>query len=77
MSADEIVFYIEGINGNDGSLDELPKASKVGAESKVKANFYVPNGTMWIRLNCEAEGSFIGKDVKIGAGTIVKLKSAW
>jgi hypothetical protein len=77
LSADEIVFYIEGINGKNGRLNAKTKASKVGEDSRVKANFYVPNGTMWIRKNCEAEGSFIGKDVKVGAGTIVKLNSAW
>ncbi|MFC2094063.1 hypothetical protein ACFLSH_00410 [Bacteroidota bacterium] len=77
LSADEIVFYIEGKNGRNGRLNAEPKASKIGAGSKVKANFYVPNGTMWIRKDCEAEGSFIGKDVKVGASTIVKLNSAW
>lgn len=77
LSAKDIVFYIEGINGQNGELDALPKSAKVGAGSEVKSNFYVPNGTMWIRKNCEVEGSFMGKDVKVGEGATVKLNSAF
>jgi len=77
ISADEIVFYVEGINGNNGNLGATPKAAKVGLNNIVKANFYVPNGTIWLRQNSEVEGAFIGKDVIVGLSVKVKLNSAW
>ena len=77
LSADEIVFYVEGINGNNGNLGATPKAAKVGISNTVKANFYVPNGTLWIRQNSKAEGSFIGKDVDVGIGVKVRLRSTF
>ena len=77
VSADEIVFYVEGINGNNGNLGATPKAAKIGISNIVKANFYVPNGTLWLRQNSEVEGTFIGKDVDVGIGVIVKLLSAF
>jgi len=77
VSADEIVFYVEGINGNNGNLGATPKAAKIGISNAVKANFYVPNGTLWLRQNSEAEGAFIGKDVNVGIGVEVRLRSAF
>ena len=76
-NANEIIFYVEGINGNNGNLGATPKAAKVGINNTVKANFYVPNGTLWLRQNSELEGSFIGKDVDVGIGVTVKLNSAF
>ena len=76
-SAKDIVFYVGGINGTDGTLGATPKAAVIGTDSKIKANLYVPNGTLQIKANSEAEGSFIGKDVDIDAGVKVKLKSAF
>jgi len=77
MSANEIIFYVEGINGTNGNLGATPKAAKIGISNNVKASFYVPNGTLWLRKNSEVEGSFIGKDVDVGIGVKVKLKSAF
>jgi len=77
MSAKDIVFYVSGINGTNGNLGATPKAAKIGIDNIVKANFYVPNGTLWIRQNSEAEGAFIGKDLNVGIGVKVRLKSAF
>jgi hypothetical protein len=77
MSAKEIIFYVAGINGTNGNLGATPKAAKIGISNMVKANFYVPNGTLWIRQNSEAEGSFIGKDVDVGIGVKIELNSAF
>lgn len=77
ISAEDIVFYVGGINGSNGNLGATPKAAKIGIGNTVKANFYVPNGTLWIRQNSEAEGAFIGKDVDVGIGVKVKLNSAF
>ena len=77
LSANQIVFYIGGINGSNGNLAATPKAAQIGIANTVKANFYVPNGTLWIRQNSQATGAFIGKDVDVGIGVKVWLKSAF
>ena len=77
LSANQIVFYIGGINGSNGNLGAAPKAAQIGLSNTVKANFYVPNGTLWIRQNSQATGAFIGKDVNVGIGAKVWLKSAF
>ncbi|HSR19104.1 MAG TPA: hypothetical protein VLM39_13505, partial [Ignavibacteriaceae bacterium] len=77
LSAKEIKFYVSGINGTAGTLSAAPKAAKIGIKNKVKANFYVPNGTLWIMMNSDAEGAFIAKDISIGVGTKIKLISAF
>ena len=71
MSVDQVIFYVGGINGSNGNLGATPKAAKIGIGNKVHANFYVPNGTLWIRQNSEAKGQFIGKDVDVGIGVKV------
>ena len=77
VSAKDIIFYVGGINGSNGNLGATPKAAKIGISNTIKANFYVPNGTLWIREHSEAEGVFIGKDVVVGIGVKVQLKSAF
>ena len=76
VSAADIVFYVAGINGNTGNLGATPKAAKIGINNKVKANFYVPNGTLWIRQDSNVEGSFIGKDIIVGISAKVSLNAA-
>lgn len=77
IKASDIVFYIAGINGANGGLDENPKAAKIGKNSEVKANLYVPNGTLYIKADSKAKGAFWAKDVIIGERTVVNIKSAW
>lgn len=78
MSAKDIVFYVAGMNGNNGNLGgATPRAAKLGLNSTVFANFYVSNGTLWLRQNSASEGSFIGKDVIVGIGAKVTLNSAF
>lgn len=77
LSADKIVFYVAGTNGSSGTLSATPKATQIGIANTVKANFYVPNGTLWIRQNSQVTGAFIGKDVDAGIGVKVWHKSAF
>jgi hypothetical protein len=77
LSANQIKFYVEGINGKTGTLGADPKAAKIGMRNTVKATFYVPNGTLWIRQGSEVEGAFIGKDVEVGIGVKVWWKSGF
>jgi hypothetical protein len=77
LSADKIVFYVAGINGSSGTLSATPKAAQIGIANTVKANFYAPSGTLWIRQNSEVTGAFLGKDVDVGIGVKVWHKSAF
>ncbi len=72
LGADQIMFYVAGINGTNGSLTTTPKAAKIGIGSTVRACFYAPNGTLWIRQSSDARGQFIGKDVDVGIGVKIR-----
>ena len=72
MTADQIIFYVGGINGSNGNLGATPKAAKIGIGNTVWASFYAPNGTLWIRQNSQAKGQFIGKDVDVGIGAKIR-----
>ena len=56
-------------------MGATPKAAQIGIKNTVFANFYVPNGTIWLRQGTEATGSFIGKDVIVGINSKVALDS--
>jgi hypothetical protein len=77
LSAKDVFIFVGGINGNTGELRALPKAAVIGIENVIKANMYVPNGTLWIREGSVVEGSFIAKDVIVGVKAKVKLNSAF
>ncbi|MGH7597474.1 MAG: hypothetical protein ACREOI_14060, partial [bacterium] len=73
IEASEVIFYIAGINGASGNLGATPKAAQIGISNTVLANFYVPNGTLWLRQNTTATGAFWAKDVDVGIGVQVAL----
>ncbi|MFZ0455920.1 MAG: T9SS type A sorting domain-containing protein [Ignavibacteriaceae bacterium] len=77
IDASDIIFYVAGINGNDGKLNSFPKSAKIGLNNKVFANFYVPNGTLWLAGLTSATGAFIAKDVRVGLNVDVYEKSAF
>ncbi len=77
VTAADIVFYVAGINGTSGNLWALPRAARLGIGSKVRANVYAPNGTVWIRQRSEARGAFLGRDVLLGRKAEVTLDSAF
>jgi hypothetical protein len=76
-TAATIVFYVAGINGTSGTLAATPKAVEAGTDNVVSANVYAPNGTLWLKDRVQATGSFLGRDVQIGANGQVSLSSAW
>jgi hypothetical protein len=76
-TAASIVFYVAGINGTTGTLAATPKAVEVGSSNVVSANIYAPNGTLWLKDQVQATGSFLGRDVNIGGNGQVSLLSAW
>jgi hypothetical protein len=75
VNASDIIFYIEGVNGNNGNLVATPKAAQIGIGNTIHANFYVPNGTLWLRQGTTATGAFIARDVDVGIGVKVTLDS--
>lgn len=77
IGAADIVFYVAGVNGNTGNFGATPKAAQLGLKNTVLANFYVPNGTLWLRQGTEATGAFLGRDVIVGEHVQVKLESAF
>lgn len=76
-AAKALRFYIAGTNGNLMNLLSLPKAAEIGLRNVVKANIFVPNGTLWIVAGSDVTGSFIGKGVIVGIGAKVNLDSAF
>ena len=77
IDASKIVFYVAGINGNNGDLNSLPKSAQIGLNNSVFANFYVPNGTLWLTGLTNATGAFIAKDVRVGLNVDIYKKSAF
>ncbi len=75
LNASDIVFFVDGINGMRGKLWSLPKAVQIGVKNTVCANFYVPNGTLWLGSCSTVNGSLIGKNVIIGMNATVELAS--
>ncbi len=75
VGASDIIFYVAGINGTSGTLGAVPKAAKIGIDAEAHANFYVPNGTLWLRAGSNVFGAFLGRDVNVGVGAQVTLDS--
>lgn len=77
LAAANIVFYVGGINGADGQLNSTPEAARVGSDSTVAANFYVPNGTARLEADIVASGAIIARDVQIDSGAALSRSSAF
>ena len=74
LPASQIIFYCEG--ADDGG-DLASTVVQIGERNTVKANFYAPNGTVYLRANTVATGAFIGKRAQIGERVELTLKSAF
>lgn len=77
VAASQILFYVAGVNGNSGNFGATPRAAKIGVGATVSANFYVPNGTLWLRQNSVTTGSFLARDTILGDGATTSLDSAF
>jgi len=66
VSASDIILYIKGAD-----------TVNIGRGGILNANIYAPNGTILLRRNVEATGSFIGKIVNIRSGVQLELDSAF
>jgi hypothetical protein len=74
LQASQIIFYVEGIDDDSGLATT---AAQIGERNMVFANFYTPNGTVWLRASTTATGAFIGKQARIGERVELTLKSAF
>ena len=77
LRARDVVFYIAGTNGNLRDLFSYPRAAEIGSGNEVKANMYVPNGTLSIDARSDVLGSFIAQGVVVGINARVNLDSGF
>ena len=77
IDASGITIFATGINGNTGNLGANPKAAEFGQDTIVRANMYVPNGTLSMQAGTIAEGAFLGKWVIAGQSVTVDFDSAF
>ncbi|MCP4214501.1 MAG: LamG domain-containing protein [bacterium] len=77
VNADDIVFFVNGINGVSGTLNETPKAVTIGIRHALQANIYAPNGTLWLKARGQSEGAFIAKDIMVEYYVQLTLNSAF
>lgn len=75
LAAHNLVFYVAGPNGPGGGLLTTPLAAELGEESRVQANFYVPNGTLALRQRSDATGAFLARDLLVENQAHVALDS--
>jgi len=77
ISAADIVFYVEGVNGVSGELEAEPKSVEIAPSNDLFVNFYAPNGTIRLGDGVNAVGAYLGRDVDVGEGAEVALDSAF
>jgi len=77
LTADDILITVLGINGNTGKVGATPKAAKFGLATTLRANVYVPNGTLWLRQNSTNTGAFIAKWMILGIGASATLEGSF
>lgn len=77
IAASDVVFYVAGINGATGALNDAPEAARIGADSTASANFYVPNGTLRLEESTVNTGAFLGRDVDVDSRAQVSRASAF
>ena len=70
IDASDIVFYVYGTDGSK-------KAVEFGVNNKVEVNIYAPNGTIWLKTNCDATGAYIGKYIVVDTNVKLTLDSAF
>ena len=71
------MFFVHGINGADGLLTSTPAAVSIGKESNIAATFLAPNGTIDAADSLTFTGSFVGRDIHIGRGGTLTLRSGF
>jgi hypothetical protein len=63
---------VAGIDGEGGTLGELPRAVMIGPLNDVSAVVIAPNGTLEIGAGTRARGAFFARDVVVGPGAEIE-----
>jgi len=71
LSASDIIFYVYGEDADN------VEAVTVKMNGEINANIYAPNGTIVLKKNIEATGSYIGKNVVMGNNVELTWDSAF
>ncbi len=77
ITAADVVFFVAGANQAALTRGSSLAAAELGVRNQVRANFYVPNGTLQIKNDAEAVGAFLGRDLEIGPHATLSLQSAF
>ncbi|MBT7615778.1 MAG: T9SS type A sorting domain-containing protein, partial [Calditrichaeota bacterium] len=77
LSAADLIVYVEGVNGRDGSISENPKAVSIGSDNNCSANIYAQNGTVQVGNRTEFEGSVISKDIWLGSNVEITFNGVF
>jgi hypothetical protein len=85
LKASQMIVYVEGDDfacqhsgtADDDGDDSGHVSVHIGQKNVVHANVYARNGTIWLKSNTQATGSFIGLHVRIGASVALTLDSAF
>jgi hypothetical protein len=85
VRASQVVIYVDGddAKGNNRPTDSFDGDAggntvvNIGENAVVQANIYARDGSVWLKSNVQATGSFIGHHVRIGTGARLTLDSAF
>jgi hypothetical protein len=73
VTARSIVVYV----GTDDAHSRFSTAVNVSPKAVVRANFFAPNGTVFLNQETQATGAFVGRRVVLGRLAKVTLHSAF
>jgi hypothetical protein len=85
LRASQMAIYVEGddascVHGAEQD-DDGDNAGRtvvhLGQKNVIQANVFARNGTVWLKSNTTATGSFIGQHVRVGQKVTLTLDSAW
>jgi hypothetical protein len=86
LGAADVEVFVAGSNGNkcgkckdqkeeeeckSQSIEASPMAAALGTKSEIMARLFAPNGTLWLKEDVQAEGTFIARDVIVDAQAVV------
>lgn len=76
-NAADVVIYVAGQNGIQGTIGETPAAVDFGEKNTLVFNLYAPNGTILINQNGALTGAVIGRWVVVGKNASLSLASGF
>lgn len=71
------MIFVYGINGTDSLLQSTPSAVSIGRDCAIHATVLAPNGSIVVGENADLVGALIGRDIRIGRGSSLELRSGF